>query len=479
MSCSKCQEGIIYTCTNCWGNADYDYEFSRAFCNTCEILRESYSILSENCENCNSNTELKSLEDIALSYRKFGFNITCMSSKQNDFNRHTTNFFKTPCQPWSHLSNKTQDDIEFASNDWANAIGVGTVTKWNNLFAIDIDGCDDEELLEKMLAKLGLPINYEWVTKSGSKNGFHIYLYGNKIKECEKNEVVSTFPPKDRFEKYFDKIEFLWETHCVLPPSVHGSGNKYQFINCDFPQKKPNSVQSEIIYDFIDEFLKFDEIINGQTYGGVTFKIQPRGDFIPEAKIEDLTKYLVDDIYCIVDIETAGFPEESEGKTIYPEILQVAWILTNSKGVLIKKKSFIVKSDYFINNSKPEFLNINFSVARIVGVPINEIMAKFIEDLKISDYIVAHNSEFDIGILSNYFINKYNTNPFAKKKIICTMKSTVEFCKIENRFGYKFPKLSELYFKLFNYQLKNSHNAEVDVLHTLKCFKKLKEKNII
>lgn len=59
------------------------------------------------------------------------------------------------------------------------------------------------------------------------------------------------------------------------------------------------------------------------------------------------------------------------------------------------------------------------------------------------------------------------------------MKSSVEFCKIENSYGYKFPKLSELYFKLYNYNLNNSHNAEIDVLHTLKCFKKLKEICII
>jgi DNA polymerase III epsilon subunit-like protein len=479
MSCTNCQEGIVYTCTNCWGPADYDYEFGRAFCNTCEILRENYSVIREDCPNCMQSVDIPNLKEIASKYREFGFNITCISSKLNDFNKHTTNFFKTPCQPWDQMSRTEQNDIGFEKNDWDSAIGLGTVTKWNNLFVIDIDGCNDIDLLEKMLRKLGLPINYEWVVKSGSNNGFHIYLYGGKIRECNQNHVVSTFPPKDKFEKYLDKVEFLWETHCVLPPSVHGSGNRYIFLNCTFPKAKPLNVSADIVYDFINEFLKFEEIINGETYGGVTLEIKPKEEFVPEAKIEDITKYLLEDIYCIVDIETNGFPENVEGKIKYPEILQVAWVLTNSKGVLIKKKSFIVKSDFFKNNSKAEILNIDFSVANIVGVPINEIMAKFLEDLKISDFVVSHNTDFDISILSNYFLSNFNINPFSKKSILCTMKSTIDFCKIENKYGYKFPKLSELYFKIFNYQLSNSHNAEVDVLHTLKCFKKLKELNII
>jgi DNA polymerase III epsilon subunit-like protein len=126
-----------------------------------------------------------------------------------------------------------------------------------------------------------------------------------------------------------------------------------------------------------------------------------------------------------------------------------------------------------------DFTNIDFEVARMVGFPINEIMSKFVEDLKISDFIVSHNTDFDIDILSNYFLVNFNTNPFSKKKIICTMKSSVDYCKIESRYGFKYPKLNELYEKLFNYKISNSHNAEIDVLHTLKCFKKLKKLKII
>ena len=329
-----------------------------------------------------------------------------------------------------------------------------------------------------MLKTLGLPVDYEWVVESGSNNGFHIYYYGEKLNECNEKDVVSTFPPNYMYEGHLDKVEFLWETHCVLPPSVHGSGNRYKFIKNKIPNNIPQKINSDTVYEFIEEYLAFDEIVNGQGYG-CTLKIHANEEFLSETKTEDITKYLLDEIYCIVDIETTGFPQKVNDKTIYPEILQVAWALTNSKGVLIKKKSFISKSDFFKNNLSSEFVNIDFEVAKTVGYPLNEIMSKFVEDLKISDFIVAHNSDFDIDILSNYYVEHFNINPFTKKKIICTMKSTVDFCKIESRYGYKFPKLGELYKKLFNYNITNSHNAEVDVLHTLKCFKKLKKLGII
>lgn len=478
MDCNKCQDGYIYTCKSCFQEAIYDSESERGVCNICEILFEEYTIVKENCPLCSNISLDSSLKDIAKKYKSFGFNITCMSSKLNDFNKVTSNFFKTPCQKWEHLYTNKQNDLEFEKNDWDNVIGVGTVTRWNNLVVIDIDGCNSIDLLENMLKTLGLPIDYEWVVESGSNNGFHIYYYGEKLEECNEKDVVSTFPPNNMYEGHLYKVEFLWKTHCVLPPSVHGSGNRYKFINNRIPNNIPQRINRDTVYEFIEKYLSYNEIINSKGYG-FTLKINSNEEFLSETQSEDITKYLLGEIYCIVDIETTGFPQKFNDKTIYPEILQVAWVLTNSNGVLIKKKSFISKSDFFKNNVTSEFINIDFDVAQTVGYPLNDIMSSFVEDLKISDFILAHNTDFDIDILSNYFIENFNINPFTKKEIICTMKATVNFCKIESRNGYKYPKLGELYYKLFNYYITNSHNAEVDVLHTLKCFKKLKKIGII
>ena len=60
------------------------------------------------------------------------------------------------------------------------------------------------------------------------------------------------------------------------------------------------------------------------------------------------------------------------------------------------------------------------------------------------------------------------------------MKETIDYCNIPNYDGRnKFPKLIELYKKLFDYDIEQKHNAESDALLTAKCFKELLTKGII
>lgn len=414
------------------------------------------------------------LKILANKYREFEFNISCITNQPNEYNVNSRSFFKTPSHPWVKLFRNKQTTSEIESYDWQNSVGIGTFTGLNDLVLIDIDGCSDLNILKRILRHLKLPENYEWVVESGSKNGYHIYYRGNKIDECDDDDVVSTFPPKAEFEKYIDKVEFLWRTHTVLPPSVHGSGNKYSFINTDFPKSKPIFIDNNTIYNFIESFLDFEEIEGGGGYGEVLTLISSKTEFINDFEETDLTKYLLDDIYLIIDIETSGLPVKTSLNTTYPEIIQISWVVTNKKGLILKKNSFIIDTSFIKINNHSNFVNIDFEIARKVKFPLTHVLKKLTEDIKMSDYIIAHNIEFDIEILGHYFIKNYGVNPFKNKKMICTMKSTVDFCKIPNNYGYKYPKLSELYFKLFGFEVTNSHNAEIDVLHTLKCFKKLK-----
>ena len=447
----------------------------RHFEKSFELGRNDTKYWLDRCNLELNGTDNCEILTIAEIYKDFGFNISCISKKTNEFNSNSRNFFKTPSHKWNHLFNREQKPSEFDNYDWANAVGIGTFTNWKNLVVLDIDGCSDISFIKKILNILGLPENYEWVIESGSKNGFHIYYRGHYIEECDDGDVVSTFPPKQEFEKYVDKIEFLWRTHSVLPPSVHGAGNKYSFVNVNFPKKKPVFIDDKIIYNFINTFLDFEEIVGRGEYGGIIKTFSSKADFINEINENaDLTKHFLDEVYLIIDIETSGLPVKLQSETKYPEIIQISWVLTNKKGVILKKHTFIIDTPFIRTNNNSEFLNIDFDVAKKVKFSLTHALKKLAEDIKICDYIVAHNIEFDIEILGHYFIKNYGLNPFSNKKMICTMKSTVNFCKIPNNYGYKYPKLSELYFKLFGYQVKNSHNAEVDVLHTLKCFKKLK-----
>jgi hypothetical protein len=55
------------------------------------------------------------------------------------------------------------------------------------------------------------------------------------------------------------------------------------------------------------------------------------------------------------------------------------------------------------------------------------------------------------------------------------MESSVDYCKIESKYGYKWPKLSELHIKLFGEDFEGAHNALADIEATAKCFWKLRD----
>ena len=59
------------------------------------------------------------------------------------------------------------------------------------------------------------------------------------------------------------------------------------------------------------------------------------------------------------------------------------------------------------------------------------------------------------------------------------MDSTTNFCAINGAYGYKWPKLSELHYKLFRTGFEEAHNAAADIRATVKCFWELKRRGIL
>ena len=91
-----------------------------------------------------------------------------------------------------------------------------------------------------------------------------------------------------------------------------------------------------------------------------------------------------------------------------------------------------------------------------------------------ADFLVAHNMSFDEKIMGAEFLRNHMPDSIASKKKICTMQSTTNFCAIDGPYGYKWPKLAELHFKLFRTSFDEAHNAAADIRATAKCFWELK-----
>ncbi len=182
--------------------------------------------------------------------------------------------------------------------------------------------------------------------------------------------------------------------------------------------------------------------------------------------------------YIIFDVETTGLPKNrySHPKNYdnWPYIVQISWIIVNDNKKT--EKSFIIKPDkYTIPEDSIKIHKITNEIANKQGVLIKSVLEDFNKDCKEVNFILAHNMEFDKNVvLASFYRNNINTKNLKEKKTLCTMKSTTKLCKLPGKYGYKYPRLEELYFFLF--KKKPSvvlHNSLEDARITLECYEEL------
>jgi len=97
-----------------------------------------------------------------------------------------------------------------------------------------------------------------------------------------------------------------------------------------------------------------------------------------------------------------------------------------------------------------------------------------------ADAIIGHNIEYDEEMIKLELQRLGKLYLYQPKQVLCTMKSTVDFCGIQgNGERFKYPKLGELHKKLFDEYFIGAHDALVDVEATLRCFLELNKKGIL
>ncbi|MGB7531949.1 MAG: 3'-5' exonuclease [Halobacteriota archaeon] len=189
-------------------------------------------------------------------------------------------------------------------------------------------------------------------------------------------------------------------------------------------------------------------------------------------------------MYLIFDTETTGKPRNYNAPVSdsenWPRLVQIAWLQYDSSGREIGSCEYIIKPQGFtIPDESVRIHGISTERASNEGLPLRTVLNEFSEAVEQSMILVAHNMDFDEKIVRAEFFRENISDGLVQTKKICTMKSSTDFCQILGRYGYKFPTLSELHYKLFNTGFKGAHNAAIDVTSCAKCFFELKRLGII
>lgn len=181
--------------------------------------------------------------------------------------------------------------------------------------------------------------------------------------------------------------------------------------------------------------------------------------------------------FIFVDTETVDIPQDTSRPINdidnWPAIRQIAWIVCDENRNILKQYNYVIGSTHPVDNSIENYLPQEIK-------PIHKIIPSWMHDIASSVYLIGHNVEYDVKVISaEMFRLGYDTHLIEKIPQICTMRSSIDFCYFAGRVESRFPKLQELYTKLFHEPFINAHDAYCDIYATYECFWALVDKGII
>ena len=164
----------------------------------------------------------------------------------------------------------------------------------------------------------------------------------------------------------------------------------------------------------------------------------------------------------------------------WPRLVQLAWIVTDDEGNRLRSENLIIRPDGFeIPVETSNIHGITTERALKEGVALADAIESFRNDLKMADRIVGHNISFDKKIVGAELVRLGLKDELDGMKSLCTMMASIDYCQLPGKYGFKYPRLQELYVKLFGREFEDAHNAMCDIDATEQCFWELCKMKLI
>ena len=178
------------------------------------------------------------------------------------------------------------------------------------------------------------------------------------------------------------------------------------------------------------------------------------------------------------DTETTGLPrcrdQAYKAPGNWPHIVSIAWIVLDSELHIQKKEYFIIKPQWEIPPESIKIHGITYEQAMKEGHDLKEVLDKFWIDAK-DKPLIAHNLDFDLNVLVNAELWDLGRKYPPLNKTYCTMELTRNILKLPGNYGYKNPKLSELFEFIFKKKPTGLHNSLKDTELLVEIFLGSKE----
>lgn len=189
-------------------------------------------------------------------------------------------------------------------------------------------------------------------------------------------------------------------------------------------------------------------------------------------------------MFLFFDCETTGLPRiryfSPEVADEWPHLVQLAWARYDARGNAGDSRCHVVKPDGFrIPPDATRIHGITDAHARRVGRDLVEVLDEFLAEATApSTILVAHNFDYDRGVIGSELVRTRKPLGFLELSGICTMKETTELCALPRPgggTGHKWPTLDELHHYCFGYSYEGAHDAANDIGACARAYFKLLE----
>ena len=179
----------------------------------------------------------------------------------------------------------------------------------------------------------------------------------------------------------------------------------------------------------------------------------------------------------VFDTETTGLPKnygipafKQPGN--WPHMVSISWALldTETNKIAATYSSYVVPEGWEIPAEATRIHGITTEMATVDGNSLKCVIDMFMSVP--CDMVVAHNADFDKNVIVNAIVHDLGMpvegeHDIFRDPVRCTMKASTNICKIATSRGYKWPKLSELYYYVLKKQIpvEIEHQALYDTLN--------------
>lgn len=177
-------------------------------------------------------------------------------------------------------------------------------------------------------------------------------------------------------------------------------------------------------------------------------------------------------MYLIFDTETTDLRA--------PRLVQLAWQLHDTRGALQNHAAHIVRPEGFtIPPEATKIHGISTQRAKEEGIPLTEVLDCFESSVQQAQCLVAHNIHYDKRVLLDEYERLGKRCHLQAISVCDTMLGSRAYAAMPGARGYKWPRLVELYKRLFNKSFPSAHNAAFDVAATGACFFELLKRKVL